>query len=260
MKRKILLITNPGEVGSEHYDKGVYVDIENYKSYFMAPYGGYWSESEEILHLDKPTKSCVDKELLELSSCDFSIIIFCGHGYYSSCSDSNILELDLNERIDSLDLRKYADKRIIILDSCREVHPEYLTDNVIRKSQFFSESLTALRKLDSESCKRYYNKSIADCSEQLIVSYASGIGEVASGNSSKGGYYSSSLLKVARNWIDETIDSVDLASEFQSRSFPKFHQDSIPLVEKLSANKQNPQIDKPRLPSTSKYLPFAILA
>jgi len=259
MKRKILIITNPGEKGDEHYCKGVYVDAENYKSYFATPYGGYWSEESEILHLDKPTKLRVDQQISDLSICEFSIIIFCGHGFYSSSSDSNILQLNLNERIDSIDLRKNSNKRIIILDNCREVSRDYITDGVILKARAFSESLSGMNKLHPESCKKYYNQTIESCKNQLIVSYGCDIGEFANESSTKGGYYSSSLLKVSRKLVDDTIDSVDLKKEYFTASFPKLHQASIPLVEKLSDNEQNPQIDKPRLSKSDKYLPFIII-
>ena len=259
MKRKILIITNPGEKGDEHYCNGVYVDADNYKSFFKAPYGGYWSEQTEILHLDKPSKIVVNREINELGLCDFSILIFCGHGFYSSHSDSNIIQLNKDDRIDSLDLRKAYNKRIIILDSCREVSKEYITDNVIIKAKLFTESLSGLSKLHPEQCKKYYNQTIENCKNQLIVSYSCNLNEFAGDSSSKGGYYSSSLLKVARKWVDDKIDSIDLDKDYLTVNFPRLHEDSIPLTVRLSSGEQNPQIDKPRLPSTEKYLPFAII-
>jgi hypothetical protein len=260
MKRKILIITNPGEKGDENYDLGVYVDAQNYKSYFTSPYGGYWSETEEILYFDKPAKSRIEIEIMDLGNYDFSIIIFSGHGFYSSYSDSNILELNKNERMDSIDLRLNANKRIIILDSCRKVHPEYITEDLLIKSKPFSESLSGLNRLNPEFCKEYYNKTIAKCENQLIVSYACDIKEFATGNSSKGGYYSSSLLKVSRNWVDDHIDTIDLTNTYLPASFTLLHQASIPFVEKLSNNNQNPQIEKPRFSSLDKILPFSIIA
>lgn len=258
MNRKILIITNPGEKGDEHYCSGVYVDSDNYNDFFKSPMGGYWSDSE-ILILDKPTKLRVEQELNTLANMDFSIIIFCGHGFYSSHSESNILELKKSERIDSLDLRKNSNKRIIILDSCREVHPEYLTDS-IQKAKMFSASFETLTKLNPQDCKRYYNETINECSKQTIIAYAADINELAGDSSSKGGYYTSSLLKESRKWVDNNISSVDLTSKYRTCSFPASHDLSIPSVQKLSGGEQNPQIEKPRIPSGTKFLPFIIIA
>ena len=39
MKKKILIISNPGAVGAENYCEGVKKDVENYKKYFTSPEG-----------------------------------------------------------------------------------------------------------------------------------------------------------------------------------------------------------------------------
>lgn len=258
MNRKVLIITNPGEKGDEYYCSGVYVDSDNYNNFFQSPMGGYWSDSE-ILIIDKPTKKRVEQELNTLSNMDFSIIVFCGHGFYSSQSKSNILELNMFERMDSLYLRNNSNKRIIILDSCREVHPDYLTDS-LQKSKMFSASFDTLSKLNAQDCKRYYNETISECSKQTIIAYAADINELAGDSSSKGGYYTSSLLKESRKWVDNNILSIDLSSKYKTCSFPASHDLSIPSVQKLSGGDQNPQIEKPRIPTSEKYLPFIIIA
>ncbi len=259
MKRRILLITNPGKKGDENYCAGVYKDQENYFSFFKQPFGGYWSDSE-LKHLDKPSKAAVIKEidLLATDEIEFSIIIFCGHGWYSSISSSNILCLnDSNEEIDSLDFRVKANKRIIILDSCRKVHPEYITESV---KMFGREILEKAMKLNPQECKKYYNAAISSCAKQIINSYGCDINEYCNDSSTSGGYYSSSLIKGARNWVDNKISTnIDLSKEYSALRFPAAHDTSIPNVIKLSGDTQHPQIDKPRADSND-YLPFAIVA
>src|ERR1035437_8077547 len=168
MKRKILIITNPGEKGDEYYCNGVYVDAENYISYFTAPYGGYWSEESEILHLDKPSILQVDNEIKELGLCDFSIIVFCGHGYYSKKKESNILHLNKVEEFNSNDFRINSKKRIIILDSCRKVGEEDLSESEIFKARKYFSLLSSQKNLHPEDCKRYYNQTIDECKNQII--------------------------------------------------------------------------------------------
>ena len=48
IRRKVLIISNPGEENSEDYSKGVFVDVENYKKFLLSPLGGYWDASEII--------------------------------------------------------------------------------------------------------------------------------------------------------------------------------------------------------------------
>lgn len=259
MNRKILIIINPGEnEEDENYCAGVFVDADNYNSYFQTSYGGNWSENE-ISILDRPTVAKVKKKLEELNRCDFSIIVFCGHGFYSSKSKSNILELSRDNEIDALDLKKNVEKRIIILDCCRQVHAEYLTE-YFQKAKAFSESLDALLSLNPEECEKYYNIHIEQCNNQIIVCHAANIGEFANDSSSSGGHYSFSLLKSSREWVDNTLKTIDLTKNCKSMSIAKAHNTAIPLVRRQSGDLQHPQIEKPRIESGEKYLPFIIIA
>ncbi|HHT02764.1 MAG TPA: hypothetical protein GX005_00405 [Bacteroidales bacterium] len=262
MKRRVIIITNAGKVGSENYCEGVYRDKENYISFFKSGYGGYYSDSE-IRPFDKPSKAKVREELLQLTrdEIEFSIIVFCGHGWYSTISESNIFELNDNkEQIDSLELRANAKKRIIIEDNCREPYSEYITDSLIKS--FSAEALFEdyRQRINPEECKRYYNKEISECPEQLIIGQACKIGETAGDSSSTGGYYSSSLLKKTKETAENDLQSVDLTKSYKTYNFPSNHNLAVPIVQKRSGNKQNPQIEKPRYSDSSNYLPFAIIA
>ena len=164
MKRRILIITNAGKVGADNYCEGVYRDKENYISFFKSGYGGYYSDTE-IRAFDKPTKAKVREEISNLTNdnIEFSIIIFCGHGWYSTISNSNIFELnDSKEQIDSLELRTGAKKRIIIEDNCREPHPEYITESLSKAFSATALSENRNQQINLEECKRYYNKKILE--------------------------------------------------------------------------------------------------
>ena len=258
MERKIFLITNAGEEKTENFCAGVKIDAYNYKSFFKASYGGFWSDSE-ILHLDKPSKAVVINELSKLKTTDFSIIIFCGHGWYSSISKSSIIDLNIKESIDSNELRSTTGKRIVILDSCRKVYPEYIVENLI-KARALLESTSQFSKLNPESCKYYYNKKISECPNQLLMAYASDINELAGDSSTNGGYYSSSLLKSSIDWVEKSIKEVDLSKIYSSGSFALCHLNSIPQVTKISGDKQHPQIERPRQANVKDNLPFVIIA
>jgi len=262
MKRRILIITNAGKVGTDNYCHGVYKDMENYVSFFKSGYGGYYADAE-IRTFDKPTKAKVREELSNLTkdAIEFSILIFCGHGWYSTISNSNIFTLnDSNEEIDSLEFRVGAKKRIVIEDNCREAYPEYISESLIKG--FSARALYEDRRqhIDPEQCKKYYNEKISACPEQLIIGQACSIGEFAGDSSSTGGYYSSSLLKQTVDTATEDLQTVDLSKSYKTYNFPSSHNNAVPLVRARSGNKQNPQIEKPRINDANNYLPFAVIA
>ena len=261
MKRRILIILNPGKTGSATYCDGVYRDKENYNAFFKSAIGGYYSDSE-IRTFDKPALTTVRRELqsIENENVDFSIIVFCGHGWYSTISETNILCINDSEQIDSIEFRRNFKKRIIIEDNCREKYAEYVAESE-RKS--FSAILlmdSGGKVLNPELCKYYYNKRIEECPEQLIYSTACNVGETAGDNSSFGGFYSSSLLKETKTNAETLLRNINLNTNYHTFNFPICHENAKPRVRKLSGEKQNPQIEKPRFFDENRYLPFAVIA
>ena len=83
-----------------------------------------------------------------------------------------------------------------------------------------------------------------------IVMYSCDWDETSGDDSRKGGYYTSSLLKVCSEFIKECKGS----SKSWYLPAPKAHEMSKPYVKKLKSD-QNPQIEKPR---SGEYLPLAI--
>lgn len=249
MKKHILLISNPGEKGAVNYCNGVNVDIEKYYDYFTSPLGGAWYPNE-ITHLDRATVSGLKFTLSNMKDNDYLKIIFCGHGFYSARRTSTILELRTKEEIDSIELRGIAAKQTIIIDCCREIHPDILLEE--ERLAKFAKSFSDLNKKD---CRLLYETSIAKCAPGMIVTYGCNINEVAGDSSSQGGYFSSSLLKVCKN-IHES-SNVDIKTQYHVDSIVNVFNNAVPLVQKLSGNTQNPQIEKPR---SEPYYPFAIIA
>lgn len=119
MNRKMLLIANPGPPDDpEHYCEGVNVDVQAYLDFFHSPLGGSWYEFE-IKVLKYPSCAEVRSALTELRRADYSMIVFCGHGY-SNQYDETILELSKDEELPASELRGPCAKRSIILDCCRK--------------------------------------------------------------------------------------------------------------------------------------------
>lgn len=83
-----------------------------------------------------------------------------------------------------------------------------------------------------------------------IVMYVCDWDETSGDDSRKGGYYTSSLLKVCSEFIEKYKD--DFRSWYLSE--PNVHEMSKPYVKRLKSD-QNPQIEKPR---SGEYLPLLI--
>jgi hypothetical protein len=261
MKRRIIIITYPGVKGEEHYSEGVYKDRSNYIDFFKEGYGGFYSDSE-IRFFDTQKKPIIRRELSLLKDDDieFSIIIFCGHGYYSKKSDSNIFQINDTEEMDSLEFRSGTKKCIVIEDNCREPLSEYVTEHLVKAFNYKALFDSISPQIDPELCKRYYNKRISECPDQIICGQACDIGEFAGDSSSRGGYYSSSLINQTVKTVEEDLRTIDLKNKYKIFSFPKCHDLAIPKVRSLSGNTQNPQIEKMRNLTSKQYLPFAIIA
>lgn len=251
MKRTALLISNPGEkTTDENYCRGVFVDVKNYKNFLTSPLGGAW-EPSEIAEFYRPTCEQVDAAVSKLSSYDYSIVLFSGHGYVSGSNQSTILEFKANEEYDSLNLRQNTTKRTIILDCCRKVYPERIEEKYAIDAMVKAFKLS----LDSTKCRRAYDKEIEKCSQWSLVCYSCVKGEVSGDDGSNGGFYASSLIRAANRWFEQ--NNVDLSKYYDSYSVVEAHNAAIPYVSRLSDGKQNPDISKSK---SGPYFPFAIMA
>jgi len=245
MSRKALLISNPGESGASNYCEGVNVDMKSYTQFLMSPAGGAWEESE-IIRLHKPDATTLDSNIDNISTHNYTLIVFSGHGFYSQQSMSTIIELNKHTNYDSLRLRRYATKRTIILDCCRKIEKQYLTESALNK---FAR---AYSPLNPQRCRYYYDLMISRCPNGILVGNACSIDETAGDSAEKGGYYSHSLLTCSRGFAENS--SPNNPAIFM---FPDAHECAKNQVSSLSGGNQNPQIEKPR---SGPYFPFAVCA
>ena len=49
MRRKMLIIANPGETGAENYCAGVHQDVVRYKTFFISNSGGAWDNAKKYV-------------------------------------------------------------------------------------------------------------------------------------------------------------------------------------------------------------------
>jgi len=248
MTRKAIIISNPGESGTEGYCEGVKADVSNYRRFLTSPLGGSWNESE-IIHLERPKRDDVREQLLSLIAKDYSFVVFCGHGYFSTSRNSTIIELNKSEELNSRELRSNATKRTIILDCCRRIGPEAL------RKAFMAEASRTAPLLNLSECRKYFDQAIGDCTNGIVVGYACSMNETSGESKSFGGYYSSSIMQSALTWHEKT--HIDLTKKYRPFSIVNAHDSATPVVRELSGGTQNPDIEKPR---SGPYFPFAIMA
>ena len=247
MKRKALLIANPGSEGDENYCRGVYADLSNFREYLTSPRGGVWYENE-IETLDKPMSSVVKEKVASLGSFDYSFIAFFGHGYYSAAKMDTVLELNpFGGEITSNQLKINAKKRTIVLDCCRVV----IKDAILSMNNESCRS--ALKKavdLDLAAFRKKFDDEVTRVGDDLIVTYGCSTNEKAGDSPTQGGRYTSSLLHSVANWSpDLGVTSSDVMSVVAA------HNAAAPLVQNRSGGLQNPDIEKSR---TLPYFPFAV--
>ena len=241
MRRKALIISNPGESGANNYCEGVNKDVKNYKQFLMSPQGGYWFE-EEVICLNRPSIDTLKANLQQLSNIDYTLIVFCGHGY--SFGDQTILELKSECEIPEKLLRNNYKKRTIILDCCRK-QANNINESIIHE---FAAAIEK-RDIDGIEARRYYDEIISSCDNGIVVAYACDLNETAGDDSRNGGYYSYSLLQSATKWSEEFHYYKGY------KSIVEMHQRASILTREKSEYQQNPQIEKPR---SCPYFPFVV--
>src|SRR5690349_18157549 len=118
MTRGALIIVSPGNPTAQNYCGGVYKDRDHYNDLLQAPFGGLWKPNE-IRIFDEPDASTVRAEVERLGNCDYSLVVFSGHGYFSTRYDSTIIELREDVPFDSNDLIPDSPRKTLVLDCCR---------------------------------------------------------------------------------------------------------------------------------------------
>lgn len=257
--RRALLISNPGEIGAENYCKGVYVDIRNYTRLLLSPQGGAWDPSE-IRHLDRPTAQNVRDWLAYFSTHDYVLVMFTGHGWYSSVDRDRILELGNKEKLQSIELRKGSSKRTIILDCCQKVYAESIFLEATALRALANEAVSR-RTPDPATCRQLFFDSVRNAPEGIINLTSCTPGEVSTDDDTRGGRYNGSLIETVDVWSEKQAVFPSFRQFYSNPnttsvlSIAEAHEGAAEKTRLLSAGKQNPTIEKPR---TGPYFPIAV--
>ena len=253
VSRRALLISNPGEVGEENYCKGVFADVANYQRLLKSPHGGFWQQGE-ISVLNRPSISQVRQAVRDLSSHTYSFIVFSGHGWYSSKDMCNVLTLRKSEEIASTELLNGASKRTAILDCCRKVHNESISESRSMAKAMVMEVSGIVRRADPVKCRDMFFSLISKASLGIIQINSCSIAETAGDDETLGGTYSSSLIAVAEQWAEQESKK-PYWSPANVNSIVGAHSPANSMTQRRSGGTQNPQITKPR---SGDYFPFTV--
>lgn len=199
----------------------------------------------------QPTLTSVESEVQSLASVDYSLTVFCGHGYHAPASGSTVIQLSARTELDSMKLRKGAARHTLILDCCRVVAKPMLrlTEDMIAKRAIEASTI------HPEDCRRYFDRAISECPPGIVVLFGCSVGQTAGDSQADGGYYSYSLLSAAEAWGQQT--SVDAEKYYRCLSVVQAHERALPKVSDLSGGRQTPTLERPR---SSPCFPFCIIA
>lgn len=244
MKKKLILIYNEGVEGTKSYLRGVLEDIHNFLEFFRSIEGGAWYDAEiKLFH--KPSKEQLASYFEENADSEYFLIVFCGHG--GSYDGETILELDSFRDLPLGELRDWVKhtRNLIICDCCREApESEPIMESLNERVRLFSQGGTIGDRLMARS---EYQKAIRATRERAYtIGFAASLGESA-GETSKGGFYSYSLLKAA--------STVAKSDETGVVSFLQCHNMAEPMVKKLSNDEQHPDFMALRV---KEQLPFVV--
>lgn len=171
IQRKLILITDPGIPGDRYYAKQTQDVIDRWEAFFKSPIGGLWQEGE-IIRINEqnpigPGRMDALMSQLDLVNCDYSMIVFCGHGLRTQDQKDGIqLPIPSMENLNVYSVERLMGishtttqipahiRRTIILDACRKIQP--ITARALFEEREFSGGM----ELDGEMCRDHYNEII----------------------------------------------------------------------------------------------------
>jgi hypothetical protein len=210
MIRRAIIVGCPGT--GESFLHGVSVDMNNYKQYLMSNSGGSWNSSE-IYMVKNPNRTELIKVLSKVISenNDYTLISFSGHGWETEGGKTNLL-LRNEEEITLAELKTNADRQLIILDSCRAIEREQISE-----STDFLKAINSRLLFISTLYREKYENLLLDCEKGIIVLYACSRDETA-GENVNGGYFSQIIISLGHSYkksndnVYLSVQEVTLAS------------------------------------------------
>lgn len=183
MKRRALLIQNPGKMGV-NYVSSVTEAYDRFKNYLKSPVGGCW-EDKELLELNRlgPMGVLLQSDfvfkLRELNQpdVDYSMVIFIGHGGAINGVDN--VQLEDGELIPISYFTQFGNpqKRTVIIDACRKYEPLDVQELICEQRGFSGDG-----GLDAIACRDYYNDIISQSQPHVELLQSTQYDQYANGS------------------------------------------------------------------------------
>ena len=238
MRRHALLIGYSGWDINGQERLNTSLDIENYKSFLMSLNGGAWlhsdiEEENEITVIQDKSLEEINDTIEEIQKEQYDVVftVFSGHGDYDDIENyCRRLEVSKKDCILETDLLKFADRQILILDSCSGLRSE---EKAVR-SNSINDGYTLLQGTrEFYIARKKYEELCLSCIPQTLRFYAAEAGNYAN-DTSMGGLYSRALLKTLRFATEEL-------NIFQA------HNKAAEIVRKETLNNQKPDYTVPKI-------------
>ena len=255
MKRRAIIIGNPGEKETKDYCKGVFRDVDNYYRFLRQPQGGLWRQTE-IDKLGIPTSTAeVFRAIERVRDADYLLVIFSGHGAYSRDTDTTQLEIRPSEPLlDERVFYKRDRKTTIILDCCRTGLLAAINEIV----EAALAKVAGLAELDPVKCRLLYDDQIRRCENGTTVLYSCSVEEESyDRRDGTGGVYSHNLLHFAERWVESVRREIDTSKTFKILSVVEAHDVARLRTISRMVETQTPDI---LCPKSKEHFPFAIVA
>lgn len=233
MIRSALIIATPASpIGSL---PGTNTDVRKWTEFLESPEGGAWNSSEIKVLRDPATEVAkLSLKLLQISPPDYSLLIFCGHGSHHILSDwrtEERLYLGKSEYITAAQLTTNAQKELVVVDACREVHDERVLLEEIRKMDIINSKMASFATVDRKAiARRMYDQHIAKCATGRVILHSCSLNETASDEPS----FSQILITESKKIVGESPsegileikDAVDAAAplvkELETKQTPNY--------------------------------------
>lgn len=201
MIRRVFLIGAPLDDKSGVFYRGVLADANNFNRYFQSAVGGAFMQSE-ITYLENPRWAILQRVIQQRA--DYSILVFTGHGYYSTNQNLPVVNLNSKERIPVSEIRKniFANKKLIIVDSCQAFQEDYESFEGIGDPGYMNFTST----LPLNQARMIFNRELSSTPDGHQTLYSCSPGET-SVLTSTGSVFTNSLLTNIQDWSARRTDS-----------------------------------------------------
>jgi len=241
--KRFALIIEASDIPGEGKLPGAAVDAAAYRNWIYSKSGGDWYDGEIVI-LSNPTVSEVKKALAVAGKVDYAFVTFSGHGYHQKELDETKVCLKFGT-MTARELRPDGDRCTIIIDACRKVMAE---EDLLEMYQLSTaEARIKAARMVERNYRQDFETQVASAEKGAVFLYSCDLNEAA-GESSRGGYFSRSMVQVGENFKKKYTDGtkwLSMDKAFQGAAV-------------LTTEKERSQHPKAEFGRRLAHFPFAV--